>query len=443
MEHEFLVVSQPGVGNIKPDGLALVSSAEHHHFYAHPESVVSFDKVSILLDGYVLPRIENFDSYKLFSQHELIHNLYKKYGDKFPLYIKGMFCVVIADGNHLLICNDIHSVKRCFIKEESSAYYISNNLGILSKFFSFDVNPFAPAIQAVLQHFVMGSTPFKNIEYSPPASLIKADRNISRNTYWNAEILIESGTEITNPSTFGNIFRRSIQEHLEYLNPKNISATLTGGRDTRSVLAALRSLNVSPHCFTFGYPSGIDVSTAANVAREAGLEHANHHMDPLDKAEYSRLATSIIHNNNPFIHIHRAHRLDAIIKERENMGEIDMVFVGAMGGDYIMGESFNDYILTEFVRRYLTENEDTDALIKNILDKHFVKNDHHSIAFIKEYLKEFGLKSTVFNKSVEFKLVYGLIGCTHDIQDILLFMNHSKYVVAPFMDIDIMEAIFN
>jgi hypothetical protein len=135
--------------------------------------------------------------------------------------------------------------------------------------------------------------------------------------------------------------------------------------------------------------------------------------------------------------------LDAIIKEKENLGEIDMVFVGAMGGDYIMGESFNDYILTEFVRRYLTEDGETDALIKNILDKHFVKNDHHTIVFIREYLKTFGLESNVFNKSVEFKLVYGLIGCTHDIQDILLFMNHSKYVVAPFMDLDVMEAIFN
>jgi len=442
MENEFLIVSRSENGNINPDNLELVSSSENYDFYARQNSVESFNHVRILIDGYVLPRMDYFDAYKQYPQHALINKLYKKHRDRFPQYIKGFFCIVIADGNNLLICNDIHSVKRCFIKEEISGYYISNSLNILRECFPFEINPFAPAIQATFQHFILGSSVFKGIEYSLPASLITISKEICQDTYWNADELANTSTEISDFSSFNSIFRRSVQDHLDYLNPKKISATLTGGRDTRSVLAALKSLNISPHCFTFGYPSGIDVSAAAKVAQATGVEHANHYIDPLDHREYNRLVTNIIHNNNPFIHIHRAHRLDAIIKEEEILGAIDMVFVGAMGGDYIMGESFNDYILTEFLRRYLTKSEDTDALIKSILDKHYVRYSDQTIEFIKDYLKTLGLKPDIFNKSIEFKLVYNLIGCTHDIQDILLFMNHSQYVVAPFMDVDILEALF-
>jgi hypothetical protein len=53
-----------------------------------------------------------------------------------------------------------------------------------------------------------------------------------------------------------------------------------------------------------------------------------------------------------------------------------------------------------------------------------------------------GLSYGIFNKTVEFNLVHNLIGATHDIQDINIFMEYGKQVVAPFMDIDVMEALF-
>ena len=119
-----------------------------------------------------------------------------------------------------------------------------------------------------------------------------------------------------------------------------------------------------------------------------------------------------------------------------------MVFVGAMGGDYIKGEGFNDYIITEFLRLFLTGTESEVVLIKKILEKHFIEPEKEIINYLNGLLSNMNLEYGVFNKSVEFNLVHNLIGSTHDIQDINVFMEQAKYVIAPFMDRDVMEALF-
>ncbi|GEM_PF-2622738 len=403
----------------------------------------TFDNCNIIIDGFVAPRNHCYKEYKTLDQYELIYFLYKKYGTDFPKHLKGFFCIVVSENDKICIANDIHSVKRFYTANKD--VYISNNIETLKIVTTLKHNSYSPAIFAVLQHFIKGISLFDNVEYSIPATLTIVDKgNITKTIYWNPQILSDSKKDLTTQEEFINTFDISVKNYLEYLNPTNVSTTLTGGRDTRTVLSSLLNNGIKPHCFTFGYPTGTDVTTAKNVADICSLDFSNHYIENLDSKKYSELVNKIVDSENHFIHIHRAHRLDAIIKESNYFNnDLDMVFVGAMGGDYIMGENFNDYIITEFIRRFLTEEMSQKEIVSQILDKHYIKYDDSTINYIINLLEEFGLRHNTFNKNIEFNLVHNLIGCTHDIQDINLFMEHSKYVIAPFMDIDIMESLFS
>jgi len=425
-----------------PESLELISSSESFQAYGERDGVVSFGEIRVLLDGYVVPRMSIFDEFKQYGQCELIYRLYTRYGEDFPNFIKGFFSILVVDLNGLLLCNDRHSVQRFYICQRANSYFITNSLDLLKPFHAFQLRPEAGGIQATLQHFVLGACMFEGIEYSTGATLLKVGKNLKKTTYWKGESLQKLKKDSKEKNSVIEVFVKGIEHHLNYLQPKNISLTLTGGRDTRSILAALLHLGVSPHCFTFGYPSGTDVVTARKVSQAANLAFSNHYIQKLDPLVYGELINRIIQHGNPSIHIHRAHRLDAIMKEKETIGDIDAVFVGAMGGDYIMGEGFNDYIITEFLRKYLTEKEDEDLTIRDIFDKHFVRYDQSMIEYLKSFLRAFGLSYQIFDKDTEFKLVHNLIGCTHDIQDIALFTAYSSFVIAPFMDIDFMEALF-
>jgi len=387
MKSGFLITSKALAKNQRPDGLDLISSSEAFEIYGHKKAFFAFNDIKILLDGYVVPRIGIFETYKNHGQHDLIHDLFVEYGQDFPSLLKGFFSILIFRPKLLIVCNDRHSVKRFYILSDPSSYMISNRLELLNAFRPFELKREAGAIQATLQHFVAGNSMFHGIEYSAPASLIKAGKELEKRTYWKPGAMANLSRESGDRHTIIEIFTESVRQYVEYLKPRNISLTLTGGRDTRSILAALLYLGCKPHCFTFGFPTGTDVVTAKKVAQAADLDFSNHYIEELVPSAYRELTDRIVEYGNPFIHIHRAHRFDAIIKESKIINHIDAVFVGAMGGDYIMGEGFNDYIITEFIRKYLTENGDERHKIRDILDKHFVKYDDGLLDYIILYLQ--------------------------------------------------------
>lgn len=433
---------------IDADSLNLTFEKNTANYYIYTNKSCQFYHIknfSIYIEGYIVPRNNIYEDYCHLSKNELIVALIEKYESDFIKHIKGFFLLLILRNGRLELYNDIHSVKRFFIGEENQVSIVSNDITILKRIFKPKFNSYAPALFAVFQHFVNGQTLLQNVYYSLPATKLTFDKNgLRQYQYLSNNYFEKLPKNKTTENQFHDIFLKSISNTLDYLKISSLSLTLTGGRDTRSILATLLYLNEEPRCFTFGYPTGIDVIVSQNLAKECSLSFSNHDIDQLNTLTYKQLVDEIINRQDVFVHLHRAHRLDAIKKEAAEFSfNLDAVFVGAMGGDYIMGGHFNDYIITEFIRRYLFGNEDLDALIIEILEKHFVVHDANTVSFIKEQLKLLNLEPNRFDKSAEFSLVHRIIGCTHDIQDINVFFTYSKHVVAPYMDLDVMEALFS
>jgi asparagine synthetase B (glutamine-hydrolysing) len=66
-----------------------------------------------------------------------------------------------------------------------------------------------------------------------------------------------------------------VTENIENLNDSDISLTLTGGMDSRLILAALLKAGVKPNCFTFGNPESKDVVFAKEISEKLGLAFHN------------------------------------------------------------------------------------------------------------------------------------------------------------------------
>ncbi len=406
------------------------------------QSVTNKDGIYVAIDGFVCPVNSIFHKYHLFSQEDLIIELYSTYGENFIQYVKGFFVIVIITPEKVLIVNDIHSVKRFYYSNKSNRYFITNDPMMLKHLDKLNPNPYAAPMLAAFQHFVEGYTLFEDVFYSKPASIFFAEMNqLKMQEYLDIDYFAGLSKQKITINDFMSEFQTSIHNQFSFLNCKKPALTLSGGRDTRTILATLLRQNISPHCFSYGNPKSMDNQTATNIADKLKLDYHNFHIENLNCENYDTIAFQLFRNANPFIHLHRTYRMHAAI-EAEKQISPDIIYTGFMGGDYIMGESFNDYIITEFLRRYLTYKESENELFKSIFSKHFIITKNHHIDFVKTILKKLKLRHQVFDKMSEYRIVHQIIGCTHDIQDLNIFMNEKSFVSAPFMDRDIMSLLF-
>ena len=81
----------------------------------------------------------------------------------------------------------------------------------------------------------------------------------------------EAARRIPACGEFAEYWKSIIKQYTDYLKPKALSMTLTGGIDSRMILSAFLNLGIKPNAFTFGNPHSFDGVIAAKLA-EHGVE---------------------------------------------------------------------------------------------------------------------------------------------------------------------------
>ena len=112
---------------VEKNGLELSFKKKQFKFYYKGTEIYSFDddgdNVSIVIDGYVLPRMEYANEYSRYTSESLIKELYTKYHLGFINYIKGNFVIIIIKGEKFNILTDRIGIRKCF-------YYIKGQFPI-------------------------------------------------------------------------------------------------------------------------------------------------------------------------------------------------------------------------------------------------------------------------------------------------------------------------
>src|SRR5690606_12876706 len=144
------------------------------------------NEIGIFIDGYIVPRLEYFNTISKYTQTELVGILFKQHKLNFIKYIKGIFTVIIFFEEDYYIFNDRHNIKKFFIYKNRNKFIITNSLKFISNQKQLSFSNENAAFYCTLEHFVNGMTLFNGISFSKPASYLKVtkDNELNISKYW-------------------------------------------------------------------------------------------------------------------------------------------------------------------------------------------------------------------------------------------------------------------
>ncbi|APF20141.1 hypothetical protein Calab_0559 [Caldithrix abyssi DSM 13497] len=400
--------------------------------------------LSYFLEGYFVPRISENEKYRKLDFTELLGELFKKYKMNFINHIKGVFNLVLFVNDEFYIFNDRHSLKKFFIYQDGQYFIISNNIKLISEKIKLEFSKENAIIFYLFEHFINGKTLFDKVEYSKPASLIKYSKRLAISNYWNPESLIKQKIRKYSFDYLANQWKSIIGGYIDFLSPKDITMTLTGGNDSRMLLTGLLANKIKPNAFTFGNPESSDGVIAKQIADYVGLNYHNYFVTEPTKEWFEKYALKIIEMGNTLINIHRAHRLDAIENEIQNNPDNEMILCGFMGGDYIKGIIYDDYITAKFMRLWKYSAISEVDKIKEILTYHLIDYKEFDLEYILNQIKTFPYLNNINDDIIrEFYFLFYVLGAVHVYQDSHIFSSKIKFLVNPFMDVDFLELLFS
>ena len=449
MNKDKLFLLAPCDTFMKDLDLILESRDKTFSFFARRKDVTLFNdamgiKSYLWLSGYVLPLCKNSSETGSLDQESLIIRLYTQYGSGFTDHIKGIFTIVLANRDRFQVINDKLGIGKFFYSADLR--YVSSSYWLLSaRFIEGQVSESALLFYLLSNNFPPGHTLTANLRFSEGATRIThAETGLVEEKYWHFSKLLNNGSTGLSIDEISERFRDILLRDTGELHPHMIYLTLTGGLDSRLILAVCKSAGSQPYTFTYGDPESKDVTGARALAQAMGLEHITWEHAP-GKDWFETLTGRILNSGNSLINPHRAHRVQAFsdldVKDPESM-----LLGGYLGGEIL--RNFNcDRLSCTQVIDYCLEHRgflnSPDAFFKLYL-KH---NREH--AFIrKEVLVrnlEMFRESELFHsdpRTNRLCYTFKILISQYYAQDIVLSFEFFKYPIPFFIDQDILEVLF-
>ena len=230
-----------------------------------------------------------------------------------------------------------------------------------------------------------------------------------------------------------------LKDRTKNIDNHEIGLTLTGGFDSRVILAALLHIGIKPVCFTYGNEKNRDIQIARIICKKLGLTYYNVANEKPTLEWYSNwcLKTVILDNGNA--HLHRAHRT-AAISELTEKHPLKVLFTGHLGGENIRGLSYNDYFSSPFFEDFNENNLSFDENLKNQLNRYFIKVNASEIASMKEKIDSLPWMTKDKNRN-KLYFVNELVGKIHHNQDIRIFSKFVETVVPVYLQASYLEKL--
>jgi asparagine synthase (glutamine-hydrolysing) len=195
----------------------------------------------------------------------------------------GIFTGIICDWGRqkLIIINDRYGLQHIHWSQSGKLFVWATEYKSFTSFHDFTNTIDSVALDDFIRYGYIAEdrTWFKNVKLLPPATILTLDLHSAAVTiqqYWSwgkIRINEQKADEIQCAREWGRLFENSMNRRL--FPRKRIGITLSGGLDSRAILAALPSLEDSVHTFTFGEEGCDDIRIATKVAALKGTVHHN------------------------------------------------------------------------------------------------------------------------------------------------------------------------
>jgi len=266
----------------------------------------------------------------------LVH-LYEEMGDGFFQKLNGRFSGVIVDGKkgNVVLFNDRYGLNRLYFYENKAAFYFSSEakalLRVLPELRRLDLGSLAETFSygCVLQN----RTLFKEISLIPGASAWRffPGQAIRRDVYFRPKAW-ENQEPLSSSAYYDRLRETWIRILPRYLREKgHMAVSLTGGKDSRLIMAWAQAPPGNLPCYTFGgmYRDCEDVKLARQVARICEQPHQVITVDKTFLAEFRSLAERTVYltdgamdvTGSPDLYVNRIARQIAPIRLTGNYGQ--------------------------------------------------------------------------------------------------------------------------
>ena len=360
-------------------------------------------------------------------------------GNDYYQHIKGNNVVVVLGKSCFEVYGDRFGVQKWFYWSTADKYIVSDSLDLIRRLIHPEISPESIALYALTYHFSSGSTLFKDIKHNVPAQFIRFKDNCLRiGTYWDGLSLLNLPRQQVDIKHITDLLGSHIEELLSISPKAAISLSLTGGADTRNLLALMLSRDIKPHLYTYGNPNSVDCVKARKIANKLGLKHRIHDI-AIHSELFQQYAESIIHWGQSLSSIHRVHRIIAVEREAEYA---NTMFLGTMGGEFVRGVSQDDYIVPSLIYQHWERDRLTNSILADWLNSKYIRIESIDLDLLLETLN----RETYIDRNPVEKKLATLINITahlHDAQDIMLYQRPMKHVFTPFLDIDYLELLFS
>jgi asparagine synthase (glutamine-hydrolysing) len=268
----------------------------------------------------------------------LVH-LYEELGPAFFERLNGWFSGVVLDlrEKRVILFNDRYGVNRIYYRENQNGFFFASEakalLKVLPETRQFDYQGLGEFLSCgcVMQD----RTLFRDVRLLPAGSawVFTPGGPVRKERYFRPE-LWETQTQL-GPSDFYEKLKVVWSKRLpRYLNGNEpLALSMTGGVDSRMILACARRAPGKFPCYTFGgmYRDCIDVRLSRTVARISGQPHETIQLDRSFFSEFPRLAAKMVYITDgaldmtgaPDLYVHRRVRQIAPVRVSGlNGGEI-------------------------------------------------------------------------------------------------------------------------
>jgi len=214
------------------------------------------------------------------NEPEFCLHLYEEHGEKFVEKLNGSFVIVVMDikNQKLLIANDRYGLRPLYYTRVGDKLLFASEVKAILKDETFkkEIND-----EAVAEFFTFGQllgvkTFFKGIEILPPASiLVWENGDMSIKQYWKFKYdeNIREYSEEYYVEELIKLFKQAVKRRMKGNGKIGIGLSLSGGMDSRAVLAAIDSPVTT---ITFTFPNIDNTPKIANKA--AGIKGFNHEL---------------------------------------------------------------------------------------------------------------------------------------------------------------------
>ena len=303
----------------------------------------------------------------------LIH-LYEEQGDNFFLNLNGWYNGIILDIKNCraFLFNDRFGIRRIYYHESGNTFIFASEAKALLAAFPDLRKPNMKSIGEFLVYdcVLENRTYFSDVYLLPQgASWTLEHGKVNKNQYFDSADF-ENQSLLDKNQYFEELSATFVRILPRYFHGDHISMSLTGGLDTRMIMACLNPKPGTLPCFTFGgkYRDILDVRIAPNVAKACHQTHVTLRLDDEKYlADYPYQVERAIHITDGIQSVDKAD----VIYFNKLAREIAPIRMTGKYGSQVLKSVFGlqdrspePELITPYLHEYMDEAKNTCAKIR-------------------------------------------------------------------------------